>query len=362
MQAGGAERVASLLCNAWADKGSEVLLIPTFSGGGECVFPLDKRVRIEYLADRAGSSTLRPLQLIKRFLCLRDVIRSFAPNVVVSFLTNLNVIALIATVGLRVPVIVSERTYPPAHKVGRFWSLSRRLTYWRAKRVVVQTERAKVWIDAKCPGAQAAVVPNPVVWPLSTGEPAVCPGRYVIDGRQFVLGVGRLSPEKGFDRLIAAFAAFAGEAPDWDLVILGEGNERKALEAQRDALGCHDRVHLPGRVGNVGSWYERAGLYVLSSHFEGFPNTLLEAMAYGLPTVSVDCATGPRDIIRHGIDGLLVDKGVETNKLGKILSGVIHDEAMRRAMAIRALEVRERFSLERIVTLWGEILELHKYR
>ena len=358
MQTGGAERVATLLCNEWAERGYEVFIMPTFSGGGDCVYSLDERVKIEYLSDRVGHSAMRPMQLIRRFLCLRDTIRNFAPQVVISFFTDLNVVTLLATVGLGVPVIVSERTYPPAHNVGRFWSLSRRLTYWRAKRVVVQTERAKVWVDEKCPGANTSVVPNPVVWPLPAGEPTVCPSRYVADGRQFVLGVGRLSWEKGFDRLIAAFAAIANEVPFWDLVIVGEGNERKALESQRDALGHHNRIHLPGRVGNIGSWYEQADLYVLSSHFEGFPNTLLEAMAYGLPTISIDCPTGPRDIIRHGIDGLLVDKGVETNKLAKILAGVIHDEAKRRAIANRALEVRERFSLERIGTLWEEVLGL----
>ena len=132
-------------------------------------------------------------------------------------------------------------------------------------------------------------------------------------GRKVLLAVGRLEVEKGFDWLIDAFSALATKYPEWDLVILGEGSLRATLEKQVQTSGLARRVFLPGRVGNVGDWYERANLYVMSSRFEGFGNTLGEAMAYGLPAVSFDCETGPRNIIRHETDGLLVP--LETRKV-----------------------------------------------
>ena len=113
-----------------------------------------------------------------------------------------------------------------------------------------------------------------------------------------LLAAGRLAPQKGFDLLIDAFAGLSERAPG-----LGFGDFRgrrgaPALgiaEFQQDGLG--QRVLLPGWAGNIPDWYGRAHLYAMSSRFEGFPNTLTEAMAHGLPAVSFDCDTGPKDII-----------------------------------------------------------------
>ena len=129
---------------------------------------------------------------------------------------------------------------------------------------------------------------------------------------------------------------------------------RTALVAQVRNARQEERVFLPGRVGNVGDWYERAALYVMSSHFEGFPNTVVEAMAYGLPAVSFDCDTGPRDIIRHGIDGLLVSPG-DLAGMENSLAGLMEDDLLRGEYALHAIEARERFSMERISSMWEEL-------
>jgi glycosyltransferase involved in cell wall biosynthesis len=120
------------------------------------------------------------------------------------------------------------------------------------------------------------------------------------------------------------------------------------------------RVFLPGLVGNIGEWYEQADLYVMSSRFEGFPNTLLEALSYGLPAVSFDCDTGPRDIIRHEVDGLLVSPG-NVAALENALDRLMGDVALRQHFAKRAVEARERFSIERVAGMWETFFEeVHK--
>lgn len=121
-----------------------------------------------------------------------------------------------------------------------------------------------------------------------------------------LLAVGRLVEGKGFGPLIETFSRLAQDFPDWMLVILGEGPDREALEHQVQSVGLVGRIRLPGQAGNASRWYKAADLYVMSSRSEGFPNTLIEAMTHGLPTASFDCDTGPRNIIHHGMDGLLV--------------------------------------------------------
>jgi glycosyltransferase involved in cell wall biosynthesis len=197
------------------------------------------------------------------------------------------------------------------------------------------------------------MIPNVVFYPLLAQEPRVNSDKVE---RKRLLAVGRLSEEKRFNYLIETFANLATKYPHWDLVILGEGVLRSDLEQQIRELVLEKRIFLMGRVGNVGEWYESADLYVMSSRFEGFPNTLIEAMSYGLAAVSFDCDTGPRDIIRHEIDGLLVPSEnivALTAALGRLMS----DEELRLRLAKRAIEVRERFSIEKITQLWEQLFD-----
>ncbi|MNV55054.1 alpha-1,4-N-acetyl-D-galactosaminyltransferase [compost metagenome] len=205
------------------------------------------------------------------------------------------------------------------------------------------------------PGSRLAVIPNPVHWPLPRAEPLLIPVSG--DGRKRLLAVGRLHADKGFDLLIQAFATLAPSHPDWDLVILGEGGERAALAAQVDKAGLASRVSMPGRAGNVGDWYENADLYVLTSRFEGLSNTLLESMASGLAAVSFDCDTGPREIVREGIDGVLVRPNGDVPALCKALADVMGDDAARQRMAQAATDVRDRFSATRVLQQWQELFD-----
>jgi len=291
----------------------------------------------------------------RRVRALRREWERLQPDVIIAFMTTSAVLALLSARGLPAATIVSERTYPPRMPPGPLWGLLRRWTYPRASRVVMMTREGLDWLAREIPGARGAVIPNPVVYPLPGGSPTVPPGDFIAPGERLLLGVGRMDKGKQFDHVLRAFAAAVQDnrLDDWRLVIAGDGPERDALQALASRLGIAHRFAMPGRVGNMADWYSSADLYVSSSSYEGFPNTLIEAMAHRTTAVSYDCDTGPRDIIRNGEDGLLVPLNDE-GALAKAVSSLMVDHARRDAMAERAQEVRERFSEDAIVALWRQ--------
>lgn len=292
---------------------------------------------------------------ISRLQGVRKIIIQFRPDLVLAMMTMSSVIAVLAGLNLGVPVVVSERTYPPLMSLGRVWKSLRRLTYPWAAQVVMLTSEGLSWLYSEVPHARGIVIPNPVIYPLPCGNHSIPIESVRIAGRKVLLAVGRLDDEKQFDLLLQAFAMISLKCSKWDLVILGEGPLRLELEAQRQRLGLSDRVHLPGRAGNIGDWYERADLYVMSSRREGFPNTLAEAMAHGCAVVSYDCDTGPRDLIRHGIDGLLVTPVSDVDVLAQALGQLMEDDVLRQRFSRKSVEVRERFAVGKISMMWRQL-------
>jgi glycosyltransferase involved in cell wall biosynthesis len=357
MNSGGAERVAANLVNAWSARGDRVTLLVTFSGKGECFYQLADNVRLVYLADLAGHMGKGIRAYWARYFALRKFLKQTRPDVVVAFLTNVNVATLLAAIGLSLKVIVAEHIYPPMLPVGGVLNTLRRLTYPVAFRVTMLTQEGLTWLTTLIPKASGVVIPNPVTYPLPLGTPALSPATIIDSERSLLLAIGRMDMQKGFDYLLESFAAIASQYSHWDLVILGEGPEHNRLIQQVADLKMQHRVLLPGRAGNMAEWYARADLYVMSSRFEGFPNTLVEAMAHGCAAVSYDCDTGPRDIIRDGVDGLLITPVGDVPALTQALDRLMGNDAERNQMAQRATEVRERYSMPRILAQWDALFD-----
>lgn len=357
LNSGGAERVASLLSNEWASRGEKITLILTYSGRGECFYSLSDQVELIYLADLVGDGGRSLISYLKRYLVLRRFIADRKPDLVLSFLTNVNVSAILASLGLKIPIVVSERIHPALYNPGLIWRICRKLFYPLADLVVMQTSEGMDWLKNNIPRAKGLCIPNPVVSPLPLVSPILKVDSVIREGRRFVLAVGRLDYQKGFDLLISAFSSVLQNSDQWDLVILGDGSERDNLTNIIFELGLEDRVFLPGRAGNIGEWYQRADIYVMSSRYEGFPNTLAEAMAYGCPVISYDCDTGPRDMIRNNINGCLVTPVGCIPALAEALSTLIFDGDMRFSIGKHAKEIGERYSMTAIVNYWDRAFQ-----
>jgi glycosyltransferase involved in cell wall biosynthesis len=281
---------------------------------------------------------------------MRSAILGSTPDVVISFVHQVNVLTLLAIRFTSIPVVISERVDPRQHRIAHVWEWLRSWSYPYAAMLVVQTDEIFEWAASKVGFEKSIVIPNPVA-----REQAGKPESRELFPPPFVLAVGRLTRQKGIDLLMPAFGKVCHQYPEWSLVILGEGGERASLGAMARKLGIEARVHMPGRHANPGAVMSRASLFVLPSRYEGFPNALLEAMSYGLPVISFDCRSGPRDIIRDGVDGVLVPSE-DVDALANAILDLVQDPDRRERYGRRALEVAERFSVERVMGLWEELL------
>ena len=305
MGGGGAERVALTLIKRFVERGGSVDLL-LLRADGELLPLVPPSVRvIDLRADRIR----RAVGPIARYLAEA---RPVALQVSMWPLTIAGILAaLVSRSGTR--IVVSDhaalsKEYAgrgPAHRQFLRWSI--RLLYPRAHaRVVVAAETAKdLSAISGLPEAAFDVIFNPVDPPEEdeTGPEA---DRLWTGPGSRILNVGRLSPQKNQLLLLDAFARLPADA---QLVILGEGSLRPALERRAEELGIADRVTMPGFRLAPGPYYRSAHLFVMSSDFEGYPVAMIEALHAGLPIVSTDCPTGPAEILNRGEFGTLTPCG-----------------------------------------------------
>jgi len=352
LSAGGAERVASTLCNSWVERGDQVTLIPTYSGGGVPFYPLSNNVELIYLAARVQGGLGRLSQYKQRFLILRRLIAERAPDVVVSFLPNVNVAAILATAGLKIPVIICERSDPSQQPYTLLWKLACRLCYRFADMLTVQTAsvaKSSAVIFPKLKKIRAVANPLPA---------EVLQYVHVAGGpRKILLSLGRLSEEKQVDRIIDAFSNVCERCPDWDLHIYGDGPLRNEVEGAISRKGLGNRIVLQGRTNEPWKVMAGADAFVMASRYEGFPNALLEAMGLGLPCIAFDCPSGPREMSSDGQYAVLVPLNDQT-ALSVAMNEVMSDKTFRTTLGAGAKEtVLERFSLRAVLGRWDELFK-----
>jgi GalNAc-alpha-(1->4)-GalNAc-alpha-(1->3)-diNAcBac-PP-undecaprenol alpha-1,4-N-acetyl-D-galactosaminyltransferase len=347
LDVGGASRVITLLANAWAATGALVSVV-TLDWERDPYFSMDSRVHVQHLDLIKTSDNLVAAirNNIERVVRLRKAISATRPDVVISFGDRSNVRALLATIRQRWPIIVADRTSAQPMS-GWAWRWLRLLTYRRADGYVLQTQ-AMARTTPRFLRSRATVIPNPVVVPEVSHRP--------VGDRHDVVALGRLVPQKGFDLLIEAFASVTATDPRVHLTIVGGGEEEEALRAQIERLGLGERISMPGQTEAPGDALAGATMFVLSSRVEGFPNALLEAMALGLPVVAFDCAYGPGEIVRDGVDGILVPDG-DVPGLASAIRRLLASPDLRSSMGEKAREVRDRFAAAGVAAQWDALVE-----
>lgn len=344
---GGAERVATSLCNAWSKRGDEVTLVSTYSGGGNAFFEISRDVELIYLADIVGVRRKNILTYMHRMRALRRLITERGPDVIVSFLPNVNFAAILSSAFTGIPLIISERSDPTSYRPEKVIGTLCRLSYRFADMLTVQTDSVAAKVSSFYPGLKKVrTVPNPLPVDLNRRVPRTATRRKVL------LSLGRLSSEKQIDKLITAFSKVAPMFVEWDLHIYGDGPLKEDLASRIKDDGLSDRVLLKGSTKAPWSVMAESDAFAMTSKYEGFPNALLEAMGIGLPCVAFDCPSGPREISRNGKDALLVPLD-DLSGLVSALAKLMSDEVLRISLGKQATEsVMKRFSLPVVMQRW----------
>ena len=291
---GGAERVICNLATQFSEHGDDCILTTSFRDNWEYHFG-EKVRRIALFESQLNYGFLRRnISLIRR---LRKILKIEKPDVVVSFMAEPNFRTLIATRGLNVKTIVSVRNDPNKEYPNFIYRFLAKHLYKKADGIVFQTEDAQKWFP-KSIQKKSKIIFNQVdevfYNTIYNGE------------RHDIVTTGRLVAQKNHKMLIRAFAAIADKISD-NLIIYGEGELRGELESLIAELHLENRVFLPGSVKNVADTIKSAKLFVLSSDYEGMPNSLMEAMALGIPCISTDCPCGgPRMLFDDDLKEYLV--------------------------------------------------------
>ena len=354
-EVGGAERVMSLMANYWAEKG-RVITIADFEEGPLFyeLHPQVKYLSLNLSISKHPNLLKRALNHIADYHKVKSNLLKEKPDLIISFSTGTNLIVLRSMFFSSIPIIVSERNAHSRYTRSSLLRHYRNGLYRKANAIVCQTQ---TMIDYFSPQIRrkCVIIPNPVP-PVSD---QLSPPEIALPEGRILFAVCEMTPkkihQKGLDLLIPVFSNLAQKHPDWHLVILNDGPEKGALEKEIARHNLQNRVHLPGKAKDISSVFQNGDLFVLSSRYEGFPNALCEAMACGLPVVSFDCPSGPADIIRQGIDGILVPPEDEAG-MRKALDELMSDQSLREAMGKRAVEIVNRFSVEEIMGMWEKLI------
>ena len=347
LTSGGAERVISTLSNALTND-YEVVIIAFRKG--KPFYPLNTKVKVIFCLDEIppSKSIFDSIRLNTKLLSrLIKLLKLEKIEVALGFITMANVLTIIASKFCGIPCIISERNNPYTDASPRFWKFLRRITYPLANTLVVQTQKIKGFYEKKIRPEKIVILPNPISKELSKKRDPNLPKK------NFILNVGRLHEQKNQKLLINAFSNLNSE--DWQLVIIGDGPEKKHLNRLIQNSRNPKSIILAGKKQNIEEYYNRAKIFAFTSNYEGFPNALIEAMHFGIPCISTDCPTGPSELIDDK-NGFLIP--VENQKaLEEKMQILINNSALRNLFSKRSPAATKRFEEQNVIVKWKEIID-----
>ena len=339
----GSERAQANLANALTARGESVSIWSCYRRNPLPGFLISRGVEVCY-------GRRKPLPYFLDYPWLMCAFALFVirrnPRWIVCTDTNRLIVALLALLVPGVQLAVWEH-FALSHSITKTRGrLSRKLACMLASSIITLTERdTELYAKLFSPSGIVTTIPNIMTLPKVEKRLR----------RQEILALGRLAPQKGFDLLIEAWSAASLRLPGWSLHIVGDGPMRDELVQRTGALGIEDRVTFSPFSDNPFSLYSECGIFVLSSRFEGLPFVLIEAMTCGAACISFDCPNGPREVIRHGSNGLLVP-AERVDDLANAIVKLGANPTLRERLGEAARGVAQSFSEPHVTASWHEVL------
>jgi len=337
---GGIERASSNTANGLSELGAKVYFLSLFKK--EAFFKLNEG--IEIIEPQGFNKT--KLSLFKSILWIRKEVKRVNPEHILVFNKFYGAITALALLGTKYPYFLSERSSPlfvwrqPMRAINKF-----AFSIKPPKGVIAQTNIAAEYQRKYFKKTEVIVIPN------SVREVQLFPE---IKREKVILAVGRLNDYlKGFDLLIESFAKLKNQ--DWELHIAGGDEEGEALKEQAERLGVINRIKFLGKVKEIDKCYAYAGMFVIPSRSEGFPNALAEAMTAGCCCIAFDFVAGPNEMITNGVDGILVPSG-DTQKLAEAIDDLIVKDDFRDVLAQKAIKTSQHFKKSTIISKIANVI------
>lgn len=335
LSGGGSERQTVVLADAFSsDKKDQIYLITGSKRENEYAIS----GKIERLCVLNGNR-----QLFKDTIILLKIIKEHKLDVIIGMGIYANLLVSFARLlGGKAQVVISERNDPRHDNLSYKSKVLRKFLYWRADGYVFQTKEEKKYYSKRIQ-KKGMVIHNSVKNEI--------PYRTDISNKEIV-AVGRLMPQKNYSLLLEAFYIVYKNYPEYILRIFGIGTEEEKLKKICRKLQIEQNVVFEGFQINVHQQIADSDIYVLSSDYEGMPNSLMEAMAMGFPVVATDCyGGGPGELIQDGVNGLLTPIG-DAEKMAEQIMELIGDKSLKLSIAQQAMEIRETHSEKRIAEMW----------
>lgn len=349
---GGAERAVVLLAEGFQSLGHTVSII-TLASQDSDFYEAPKgvlRVGLNLISNSANllEGVTKSAPRLKR---IRSAVCEMSPAVVISHTTQTNILTALALSRTRCPVIAVEHSAPRSNYRRAGWRWLRRITYPSLAKVVSVSRGINDYFSWLT-DSKKTVIPNPLRSSDFAGRHAEVPDAE--KKQKIIVTMGRLIPIKGFDTLIVSFSSLAAKHPKWNLTIIGDGELRSKLEELSQKLGLANRITFTGMVKNPFTLLRSADLFVMPSRSEGLSYALLEAMASGLPGIAFAGSLGPEEIIRSGIDGLIVPHP-DANTLASAMERLMNNDEERSRFGRRAVEVLERYEIKKVISQWENL-------
>ncbi|MCP8967837.1 glycosyltransferase [Ectobacillus ponti] len=339
---GGAERVISVLSKQLTKIGYKVDIVTIY--GDKNDYLDDQSINIKPVVHKSKNKLFRTLGIISE---VRNFIKSSKPDLVISFVAIVNIYTILSCLFLKTKLIISERNDPYQNPENKYIRTLRDVLYKLCDGFVFQTPDARDYFPKRIQD-KSTVIPNPIVSDLPEWD--------IEKSEEVIISACRLAKQKNLPMMIDAFAKLKQEFPEYKLKIYGIGPLRGQLLSYINKLGLKDDILLPGFSKDIHQEMAKSNLFVISSNYEGISNSMLEALAIGMPVISTDSPIGgARMFIKSEENGMLIPVG-DTEKLYQAMKMVISDRNFAISLSKEARGIRKKLLPEVVVSSWNEYI------